>query len=121
IESFLNGLYSAQSVHRIGGLLNDADAQGGPETLLESREGELQYGAAPIWKEFFAWAEAARDDEQGSAEQREFRASVARGAALFSQRTFLIDNSAGITNMGFGNPVRNSCAFCHNMQRTGMD
>lgn len=120
IEAFLNGLYSAQSVHRVGGLLNDAGAEGGPATLREAREGDLQYGAAPIWKEFLPWAKA-KDDASLSVEQREFRESVARGAEIFAKRTFLIDNSAGITNMGFGNPVRNSCAFCHNMQRTGMD
>ena len=34
---------------------------------------------------------------------------------------FLVRDSAGVTNMGFGNPVRNGCAFCHNMQHTGMD
>ena len=56
-----------------------------------------------------------------NAEQSAFRESVARGAEIFAKRTFLIDDSAGITNMGFGSPVRNSCAFCHNMQRTGMD
>ena len=120
IETFLGGVYSAQSVHRVGGLLTDAGAEGGPETLRDAREGDLQYGGAPIWKEFLPWAKAA-DDPKLSAEQRAFRESVARGAEIFAKRTFLIDNSAGITNMGFGNPVRNSCAFCHNMQRTGMD
>lgn len=120
IEQFLNGLYSAQSVHRLGGLLNEDGAEGGPETLRDAREGDLQYGGSPIWKEFFAWKDAAKNPSL-TPEQRAFRESVARGAELFSKRTFLIDNSAGITNMGFGNPVRNSCAFCHNMQRTGMD
>jgi cytochrome c peroxidase len=46
---------------------------------------------------------------------------VARGAAVFTDRTFLVTDSAGINNMGFGSPVRNPCAFCHNMQHTGMD
>jgi len=120
IEAFLNGVYSAQSVHRVGGLLTDGGAEGGPEVLRDAREGDLQYGGAPIWKEFLPWANAAKDASL-TAEQRAFRESVARGAEIFAKRTFLIDNSAGITNMGFGNPVRNSCAFCHNMQRTGMD
>jgi hypothetical protein len=120
IENFLNGLYSAQSVHRVGGLLTDGGAEGGPETLRDALAGDLQYGGAPIWKEFLPWAQA-KDDANLTPEQREFRESVARGAVIFAQRTFLIDGSAGITNMGFGSPVRNSCAFCHNMQRTGMD
>jgi cytochrome c peroxidase len=53
--------------------------------------------------------------------QREFRLSVARGAELFVKRTFLIWDTAGVTSMGFGNPVRNSCAFCHNMAHMGID
>jgi hypothetical protein len=120
IESFLQQLYSAQSAHTIGGRLNEGGAQGGPETLRDAQEGDLQYGGAPIWKEFLPWlqpqARGMADKEQSA-----FRESVARGAEIFAKRTFLIDDSAGITNMGFGNPVRNSCAFCHNMQRTGMD
>lgn len=117
IETFLNQLYSAQSAHTVGGSLTDAGASGGPEALRDAKEGDLQYGGSPIWKEFASWKRL----ETGSAEQRAFRESVARGADIFANRTFLIDGSAGITNMGFGSPVRNSCAFCHNMQRTGMD
>jgi hypothetical protein len=120
IEAFMQQLYTAQSVHITAGTLTDGGTQGGPEILRDARDGDLQYGGSPIWKEFLAWLQpAARGN--GSAEQQAFRESVARGADLFAKRTFLIDESAGITNMGFGSPVRNSCAFCHNMQRTGMD
>jgi hypothetical protein len=57
-----------------------------------------------------------------SPEVRAFRKSVARGARAFRERTFLISDSAGINSpVGFGNPVRNSCAFCHNMSYMGMD
>jgi cytochrome c peroxidase len=35
---------------------------------------------------------------------------------------FLITDTAGINSpMGFGNPVRNSCVFCHNMTQMGND
>jgi hypothetical protein len=119
IEAFLQQLYSAQSVHTLGGLLTDGGASGGPEALRDAKEGDLQYGGSPIWKEFASWK---KPEMRGtSPEQQAFRESVARGAEIFANRTFLIDDSAGITNMGFGSPVRNSCAFCHNMQRTGMD
>ena len=41
---------------------------------------------------------------------------------MFRDRTFLITDSAGINSpVGFGNPVRNSCVFCHNMSFMGMD
>jgi hypothetical protein len=120
IETFLQQLYSAQSVHTVGGMLNEGGATGGPEALRDAREGDLQYGGSPIWKEFSAWMQPQMRGTT-NAEQSAFRESVARGAEIFAKRTFLIDDSAGITNMGFGSPVRNSCAFCHNMQRTGMD
>lgn len=120
IESFMTQLYSAQSVHKQAGMLNEGGASGGPEALRDAQEGDLQYGGSPIWKEFASWV---KPELRGTtnAQQSAFRESVARGAEIFAKRTFLIDDSAGITNMGFGNPVRNSCAFCHNMQRTGMD
>jgi hypothetical protein len=120
IEAFLEQLYSAQSVHTVGGLLNEGGATGGPKALRDAREGDLQYGGSPIWKEFSSWMQPQMRGTT-NAEQSAFRESVARGAEIFAKRTFLIDDSAGITNMGFGSPVRNSCAFCHNMQRTGMD
>ena len=44
-----------------------------------------------------------------------------RGIGIFNERTFLITDSAGLNSMNFGNPTRNTCSFCHNMTRTGMD
>ena len=47
---------------------------------------------------------------------------MARGARAFREKTFLISDSAGINSpMGFGNPVRNACVFCHNMLQMGND
>ncbi len=72
-----------------------------------------------MWSEFAAWA---TPDPHLAPAQQAFRQSVARGAKLFRERTFLISDSAGINSpVGFGNPVRNGCAFCHNMSHTGMD
>jgi len=116
IVAFVQGLYTAQSVSMKAGALNDGGAQGGPKTLMAVRGGELQGGPQPIWLEFLPWLNAASNSSQD-----EMRKSIARGADLFSKRMFLVDDSMGINNMGFGNPVRNACAFCHNMLRTGMD
>jgi cytochrome c peroxidase len=121
IIGFMSNLYTAQSADRWGGALSFAGAQGGPQTLSLAQAGELQYTQEPIWKEFLPWKQLPAAAAGDNAEQRAFRESVGRGADLFSTRTFLVDNSAGINNMGFGSPVRNPCAFCHNMQRTGMD
>jgi len=121
IIAFESGLYTAASVDDRAGPLDADGAEGGPEALAAHRGGELQYGGQPVWQEFLAWKDGSTANTQLSETQREFRRSVARGAGLFANRNFLVRDSAGITNMGFGNPVRNSCAFCHNMQRTGMD
>ena len=97
-------------------------AKGGPGTLAGSEGGRLgSEGGAPVWSEFAAW-EKSSDDPALTPEQRAYRLSVARGARLFRDRTFLISDSAGINSpIGFGNPVRNSCVFCHNMSQMGMD
>ncbi|HEY6642779.1 hypothetical protein [Povalibacter sp.] len=121
IVEFENTLYSAQSHDRWGGELTEAGADGGPDRLSQFAAGELQGGPQPIWKEFQPWRTLPAPKAGENAEQRAFRESVARGANSFATKTFLIWDAAGITSMGFGNPVRNTCAFCHNMQRTGLD
>jgi hypothetical protein len=87
--------------------------------LAQALAGELQSTARkPSWsEEFKAWASPAA----APAAQRAFQDSVRRGAALFSGRTFLISDSAGLNNIPLGNPVRDGCALCHNMQRSGLD
>lgn len=138
IVAFETRLYSAQSSHAVAGNLTDEGAQGGPLALAQFAPAQLQSTATPIWSEFHPWkpadagtaaadAGAAPADagsalaEPVTAAQREMRLSIARGAVLFTTRTFLVVDSAGVTNIGFGNPVRNPCSFCHNMQHTGLD
>lgn len=120
IIRFASGLYTAQYADKQAGLLTDAGAKGGPELLKTATPGVLAAANAGIWSEFAAWD---RPDNGGATpEQRAFRQSVARGAKLFKNRTFIITDSAGINSgPGFGNPVRNGCAFCHNMQQMGND
>jgi hypothetical protein len=119
IIDFESQLFTAQSHDRFGSALTEHGAQGGPKMLQNSLAGDLQYAGNPIWSEFLPWSKLPADT--GNDEQRKYRESVARGAEIFAKRTFLVWDSAGITSMQFGNPVRNSCAFCHNMARTGMD
>lgn len=117
--AFESQIFTAVSHHVHAGALDQGGARGGPETLVHAPAGKLQSTKNnPIWGEFSAWATPAAG---GGEAQQAFRASVARGAALFAGRQFLVSDSAGITDVGFGNPVRNSCAFCHNMLHAGMD
>ncbi len=118
IVDFETRVYSAQMTGPFGRL--DADgAEGGPSNLLQSPAGRLNGAAYPVWAEYSAWA---NDNPKLGPDERAFRLSVARGAKTFREKTFLITDSAGINGpVGFGNPVRNSCAFCHNMTQMGND
>lgn len=118
IVDFEKRVFIAQQTHRKGGALDGNGATGGPKALLNGKPGRLGSIGTLVWSEFAAWEKSS----DGTEEQKAWRQSVARGAKVFRDRTFLIDNSTGITSpMGFGNPVRNSCVFCHNMSQTGMD
>jgi hypothetical protein len=121
IVDFELRVFTAQQRNNIGGNL-DAGAEGGPKLLADSTPGMLgSDNGRPVWSEFAAWEKAGTDSSLPAA-QREYRASVARGAHVFRDKTFLISDSAGINSpMGFGNPVRNSCVFCHNMSQMGND
>jgi cytochrome c peroxidase len=118
IVEFESGLTTAQSHDQWGGSLSADGAQGGPEVLEKAPAGALQSTKSPIFQEFYGWKNAPA---AGNEDQRKFRESVARGAELFTKRQFLVKDTAGINSMGFGNPVRNSCAMCHNMHGSGID
>ena len=123
ITEFESRIYAAQQRSLSGCHLDSGGAEGGPKLLADSRPGMLgSDNGRPVWSEFAAWEKPAADDAQLTPAQREYRASVARGARVFREKTFLITDSAGINSpMGFGNPVRNSCVFCHNMSQMGND
>lgn len=122
IKAFELSLFAAQQAGR-GGAVDDGGAQGGPAVLRDAEPGELGSIGFPVWGEFAAWEDiSAEDRARLTSEQVEFRESVARGARVFRERTFLVSDSAGVTTqMGFGNPFRVACKMCHNMTRMGND
>ena len=123
IVAFETRLHTAQQRSETGGAVDAGGAEGGPGLLANSTPGQLgSDNGRPVWSEFAVWEKPGADDANLTPAQRAWRASVARGARLFRERTFLITDSAGINSpMGFGNPVRNSCVFCHNMSQMGND
>ncbi len=129
LVDFETKIFAAQSFDFKAGDLNSDGAKGGPKYLAEAEAGVLNSGTRlPMWDEFESWLKYLDEDytsEEGesalNAQQLAFRQSIARGVKLFRDRTFLVSDNAGITDMGFGNPVRNDCNFCHNMTRSGMD
>ncbi len=124
ILDFERRIYAAQQIDVAGGPLDGDGSMGGTKTLQVSQAGRLgSDGGIPVWSEFEAWEKMpAAVKAKLSPEVIAFRESVARGARVFRDKTFLITDTAGINSpIGFGNPVRNSCVFCHNMSYMGMD
>jgi hypothetical protein len=119
IVDFESRVYAAQQRDAKGGALDADGADGGAATLANAKAGQLGSIGKPVWSEYEAWEKPVPGL---TPEQAAFRASVARGARVFRDKTFLITDSAGINSpIGFGNPVRNSCVFCHNMSMMGND
>jgi hypothetical protein len=114
-------VFSAQQRGPHGGALDALGAAGGPATLMNSEPGKLGSIGNAVWSEFAAWEKVPASAKM-TAKERAYRQSVARGARVFREKMFLITDSAGINSpIGFGNPVRNSCVFCHNMSQMGND
>lgn len=122
IVDFETRLFTAQSSDQRAGDLAADGALGGPDNLAAAPAGQLQSSTAnPIWGEFTPWKDLPAPANGETNAQRDFRLSVARGAKIFASRQFLVTDTAGINDTGFGNPTRNSCAFCHNMLHAGLD
>jgi len=119
---FLGQLYTAQVEDKVGGDLVEPNGPKGlgPRNLAIGESGLSGEAVdTPVFQRFDVWkVGASRTD--GSA-QEAFRASVARGSDLFTNRIFLVRNVNSINSIGLGNPVKRSCAVCHNAQMTGHD
>ncbi len=120
INDFEMRVFTAQQQNRLGDSLDAGGAEGGPAKLADSEPGRLGSQGIGVWSEFAPWERA--DDSSVTPERRALRESIARGARSFRERTFLIADSRGVNSpMGFGNPMRDRCALCHNMSQMGMD
>jgi cytochrome c peroxidase len=69
----------------------------------------------PVFLLFDSWKKS------GGSAQEQFRASVARGADIFMFRQFWLRDVTHINSIGLGNPLKRTCATCHNHQMTGQD
>lgn len=120
IVEFESQIYTAQEYHIKGGSLVEPGAPPalGPmalvtgESILPGNNWET-----PVFMLFDTWREPPGE----TAEQREFRASVARGYDFFMERPMWIRDVAWFNSIGMGNPYKRNCAICHSVHLTGND
>ncbi|HYV63316.1 MAG TPA: hypothetical protein VE958_11615, partial [Bryobacteraceae bacterium] len=118
IIDFESQVYVAQNVDRTAGNLAEP---GGPSTLGPKAMADHKPGVLgdndydPVFRFFDSWK------NNGGSAQEQFRASVARGADIFMFRQFWLRDATHINSIGLGNPLKRTCATCHNAQMTGQD
>jgi len=122
LQEFVLNSYAAQVRDSAAG---DLIEKGGPSGLgpFNLAIGESGLGGehldTPVFQKFDQWK--ATGDNADPSSEAAFRASVARGADLFVGRTFFVRDVNHINSIGLGNPIKRSCALCHNAQMTGHD
>lgn len=121
IVAFENQLIGAQGWDRRAGVLDGPGAPPGLGPLHLSKEPTGQLGDnihMPVFGKFDGWKDGGAP---GPSAERAFRRSVARGADVFMLRTFWIRDATHLNTVGLGNPIKRTCATCHNAYMTGMD
>lgn len=107
IIEFESQVYMAQAAHNfIGSLTANAPEALGPVALRDGAPG----GSDPVFGQFTLWRNGGFS-----------KSSIARGADIFMYRQFWIRDTAHVNNTGMGNPVKGTCATCHNARMTGQD
>jgi cytochrome c peroxidase len=113
IVDFETGIFTAQSRTPDAGDLSEFYAQGGPVALASQTPG--QRSAIPFTL-YTTWLTPPKRFDRAA-----FRESVARGEVIFSTRTFVISNVAGLNSIPPGEPqdLPGSCAACHSQHFDG--
>jgi hypothetical protein len=113
IVEYESQVYVAQAAHIFGGPLA---VKGGPPSLGVAALRDHKAGVLgdndydPVFGSFISW----KGNDY-------YRSSVARGADIFMYRQFWIRDTAHINSIGLGNPLKRTCATCHNAQMSGQD
>jgi hypothetical protein len=112
IVEYESQVYAAQAAQVFAGpLAVEGGPPLGPAALRDRRAGVLGDNTYdPVFGSFKAWES-----------DNYYRASIARGADIFMNRQFWLRDVAHINSIGLGNPLKRTCATCHNAQMTGQD
>jgi len=113
IIAFESQVYVAQAAHEYEGALAvpGAPLALGVEALRDRQKGVVTSEADLAFGDFKEWKESPKY----------YRASIARGADIFSRRQFWVRDAAHLNAGARGNPVKGTCATCHSSPMTGQD
>jgi hypothetical protein len=120
IVEFEEQIYSAQRASAVAGSLVEREGPDGlgPEVMARSERGLGDNVHTPVFGFFDMWKPKGPEPLDA---RRAFRASVARGSDVFFLRPFWIRDATHINSIGLGNPLKRTCATCHNSLLVGMD
>ena len=118
IVDFENQIYSAQSwSDDAGKLVEPGGPPGlGPQAMRDGKPGLGDNFYTPVFGYFDPWAKST-----DAGPEAEFRRSVARGMEVFLTRPFYIRDVTHLNSVGLGNPIKRTCATCHNARLVAMD
>jgi hypothetical protein len=120
LDQFQRGVYMAAIRHHQGGALDAAGATMGARSVVEGLPLLGDYIERRLFPYYEPWKVSVGED--AAEREREFRESVARGEEIFMMRPFYIRDVTHLnTIIGMGNPIKRTCATCHNMQHVGID
>ncbi len=122
ILDFERQIYIAQGSDNVGGDLTEVD---GPQTLgaWNLARAKLPTAKSPYEAVFFTsndWRPSS-DTAVKPTPQSDFRASVARGNAIFSSHMFTISETANLTDRPSSKPIEGTCSTCHKAALVGTD
>ena len=121
IVEFESQVFVAQGSDKRAGSLTEpgGPAALGPHNLATTAPGLGDNFYTPVFPYFEQWKPGK--GKAAATTQAAFRASVARGRDIYMERPFWIRDATHLTSIGLGNPIKRTCATCHNAVMTGMD
>jgi hypothetical protein len=111
IVEFESQVYVAQAAHQFEGPLAVSGAPIALGVLALRTHNASSADLDSAFGDFREWKQSPKY----------YRASIARGADIFSRRQFWLRDAAHLNTTGAGNPVKGTCASCHSSRMTGQD
>jgi len=119
IQAFQMQVYTAQVFSKDGGsLTTNAPTALGVRAVADGEFGLGDNFKTPAFGDYEVWKKPQPGE---TPKQRAFRESVVRGHDVFFVRPFWIRDVTHLNTVGLGNPIKRTCATCHNAKYIGND